>query len=717
MRKSLLFTLAALLFGLVACSEKDEPVVIPSIVLEKVSSDVNSLNFNVTLKDAQQAAYVVLEENLPLPSLAEILSDGVLLDTRKAEATIVVNDLTPETSYQVIAAASNGKQQVASNTLYMATTALPELTLDVTLGKVTHEEMTFQVQAQNAEKVAYLVVYASNEVPEANYVLVNGNEVALNNGKAEVRVKGLECAKEYMLRVVAQGHTQVVAADPVYFETEDDPSNVIRHDYTVAHGFSWGSNYFIQLSYGEYDDDMLCLDFYAQEQNYLPAGVYEVRESTEAPVLSTYYSTLGYEDGVKFRSGQVEVIIDQEAKTYTFDVDIILIDGRHLVASYAGEVDGMPIEEEIPTEYVTFTAAAAEKVNDDGSRWMLSLSDANGNEATFDLNTASLNYIQGTSYTIGTTELGEFNAANSSFTLAANPGEDCAFATGTLHVSLDWMTQEYSMSLYATLENGTPVEATFQGVVEGSELNKSEDVITVDLYHASASSYSSGSNWYINLSDEKENYRLTLDVYCKAAKFLPEGEYTLGSTVSGQLNQEISQINIVGEGSYIFEAATLLVEIDYEAKTYRMDLIAEIEDGRTFECIYEGEVAGMTVEEVDNGEVLEVVWTSASIRHWYSNNFQLVLQDENSEYTADLDMYSSSTDYLAGGTYVLDGSSDEFTIRDTYSYFRIKAEGNEDLKYSAAEAVVALDAENNIVQVDFTATLTDGRQFKGTYTK
>jgi hypothetical protein len=145
-----------------------------------------------------------------------------------------------------------------------------------------------------------------------------------------------------------------------------------------------------------------------------------------------------------------------------------LIDGRHLVASYAGEVDGMPIEEEIPTEYVTFTAAAAEKVNDDGSRWMLSLSDADGNEATFDLNTASLNYIQGTSYTIGTTELGEFNAANSSFTLAANPGEDCAFATGTLHVSLDWMAQEYSMSLYATLENGTPVEATFQGVVEGS---------------------------------------------------------------------------------------------------------------------------------------------------------------------------------------------------------------------------------------------------------
>ena len=120
MRKSLLFTLAALLFGLVACSEKDEPVVVPSIVLEKVSSDVNSLNFNVTLKDAQQAAYVVLEENLPLPSLAEILSDGVLLDTRKAEATIVVNDLTPETSYQVIAAASNGTQQVASNTLYMA---------------------------------------------------------------------------------------------------------------------------------------------------------------------------------------------------------------------------------------------------------------------------------------------------------------------------------------------------------------------------------------------------------------------------------------------------------------------------------------------------------------------------------------------------------------------------------------------------------------------
>ena len=55
------------------------------------------------------------------------------------------------------------------------------------------------------------------------------------------------------------------------------------------------------------------------------------------------YSTYGYDNGVQLKSGQVVVAIDPETKAYSFDIDLFLKDGRHLKATYNGDVDNMPV--------------------------------------------------------------------------------------------------------------------------------------------------------------------------------------------------------------------------------------------------------------------------------------------------------------------------------------------------------------------------------------
>ena len=738
MKKFALLCLAALGMGLMGCNPEPTPTPAdekqPTVALEKGTENVDYVTFSLTTTDATEARYMVLEDGTDAPSLDDIMSEGVVVELVDGKANVKADGLEAETEYIVVAAAKNVTKVAGSNTLYVKTTAQAETTLDVEIVQVAHTSINFRYTAENAERVTYLVQNASKEIPEVSEVLRKGDDLDPNSKEA-VEVTDLDPVKDYVLLVAAEGANNTVLCE-LPFTTKDDPSNVIEHNYTRVKGSKYSSNYYLMFSYEDaneadnfaYNEKTLCLDFYGDpDKDYLPAGTYEVKESTEWPcVNSMRYSTYGYDNGVLLKSGAVEVSIDPDTKAYTFVINLQLKDGRSLAANYTGDVDGMPVIDKV---FVTtdYTSAKA-TTTDNGLNWALTLADDAGNTAYLNLaNAFQAPYIVNNTYTISTSaeefrvkalaaEPGQFDNTTSTFVVAGENGGEFKFATGTLTVDIDWETKMYLMSFYGTLENGYIIESEYEGVVEGCSLEQSEEVIDVTMNRAYASSYDSGANWYITLSQvdgELTNYMLKLDVYCTPSQFLAPGVYELGvGTGEGYLGVDATTLTVSGQSQYNFTEARLTVETNLADKTYTMVVSGKVQDGRTFLMSYVGAVDGMEIVDVEDTPN-DLTWSTFSARKWYSDNWELTIKDSTEQYTIVFDMRTgdSSADHISSGVYTLGESYvDTAYIDNNYSTFNGSKKA-----FSEVNLNLQYDESAKTYNISFSVVLTDGREFNGTY--
>ena len=732
MKRFAFFALAALSFGLFSCDK--EPVnnptneAQPTIALEKVGETANTVTFTLKTTDAQEARYMILEDDADMPTLDTILSDGteVVLD-ENGSSSVTAEGLEAETEYMVVAAARNITKTAGSNTLYVTTTSEAALALSVEIVQVTHESMNFRFNHSNATKISYLVLYADKNTPDVQYVLLNGEEVDVNN-KESVEVADLENSKAYKLVVAAEGAGQTTLVEEA-FQTEDDPNQVITHNYTRARGTKYGSSYFMMFSYEDaneadnfaYNEKTLSLDFYGDpDKDYLPAGTYEVKESTEPNCVSSYrYSTYGYDNGIQLKSGAVVVAIDPDTKAYSFDIDLFLKDGRHLKATYSGDVDNMPVID-ITTVTTNFTKATATNSNN-GSNWVLNLEDEAGNKAKFDVcNAFAAPYLAENTYVISTStetlstraaEAGQFDAATSFFTVAGEG--DFKFLTGSLHVSIDWDAQKYMLTFYGTLEDNYVIEAEYEGAIYGISLAQSEEIIDVMLTGASASAYDNNTNWYVTFVqsvDDAEAYRVVLDFYCPSSEYLLAGYYRLGNSVDGRyLGVDATSIRIAGEGQYSAVDANASVSIDMASKSYTFDISFKIQDGRTFKLAYVGEVSGMTI--TDTEEVPDTIeWTTFVAKKWYSDNWNLNVADADGKYVFDFDLRTgdSSANYISSGTYTIG----EQGQRIDYNYSKFNGNSK---AFKEATLVLVYHEDTMTYDVEFDITLSDDTNFKCSY--
>lgn len=739
MKKLALLCLSALGLSLMGCENTpvetptEEPQ--PTVTLEKVTENVNSVTFTLTTTNATEARYMVLGDEETAPALETIMTEGVAVELVEGQAEVKAEGLDAETSYKVVAAAKNVTKVAGSNTLYVKTTAQAEVTLDVELVQVAHTSINFRFTAENAERVAYLVQNATKEVPEASEVLRKGDEVDPASKEA-VEVTDLDPVKDYVLLVAAEGAGKTTMVE-LAFTTKDDPSNVIEHNYTRVKGSKYSSNYYLMFSYEDaneadnfaYNEKTLCLDFYGDpDKDYLPAGTYEVKESTEWPCVNGMrYSTYGYDNGVLLKSGAVEVSIDPDTKAYTFVINLQLKDGRSLSANYTGDVDGMPVIDKV---FVTtdYTSAKA-TTTDNGLNWALTLADDAGNTAYLNLaNAFQAPYIVNNTYTISTSaeefsvkalaaEPGQFDNTTSKFVVAGENGGEFKFATGTLTVDIDWNTKKYLISFYGTLENGYIIESQYKGAIEGCSLEQSEEVIDVTMNRAYASSYESGANWYITLSQvdgELTNYMLKLDVYCTPSQFLAPGVYELGvGTGKGYLGVDATTLTVSGQSQYNFTEARLTVETNLADKTYTMVVSGRVQDGRTFLMSYVGKVDGMEIVDQEDTPT-DLVWNSFTAKKWYSDNWQLTVTDSTGAYKMEFDMRvgNDSVNYIPSNTYTLGESYvDTIYIDKNYSKFNDNARAFESVTLN----IEYLEASKTY-NISFDVKLVDGREFSSTYT-
>ena len=732
MKKFALLLLAALCF--VGCENlfQSEEGAQPTIALEKGSVTATSVTFKVTTTNATEACYMILGDEEVAPSLDTILEGGTAVALKGGAAEVTVTGLTAETDYKVVAAAKNGANKAGSNTLYVTTAEAGALYVAVELVNVAHDSINFRYTVTGAERAAYLVMYASKDTPEASYVFLNGEELNLDSKEA-VEVTNLENVKEYRLVVAAADAENNTIVRDLTFTTKDDPANVVEHNYTRVRGSKYGSNYYLMFSYEDaneadnfaYNDKTLCLDFYGDpDKDYLPAGTYEVKESTEWPCLNSMrYSTYGYDNGVQLKSGAAVVTIDPETKAYTFEIDIYLKDGRHMVAHYTGDVDNMPVVDKV-TIATTCNAANATTA-DGGKNWTLTLADAEGNTAVFNVaNAFDAKYLAKNTYTINTSdeelsasslaaEAGQFDSATSYFVVAGDATQ-YKFTKGTLNVDIDWANQKYMITFYGKLENGYEIELQFNDAVDGISLKQSSEIVSVMLDVATARSFEDNTNWYMTFTQSVEGvekYRLILDAFCPAMPYLPAGSYsTAGANEGRRLNADGTSLYVTGEGQYSPVEASANVTIDMSAKTYTFNISFKIEDGRTFAFAYVGKVDGMEIVEAE--DVPDTInWTTLTAKHWYSDNWQLVIADESGDYNLELDLRcgDSSVNYLPTGVYGLNASTPTY-IDGNYSKFN----GNSKAFKAATLNVTYLEATQTY-EISFDITLTDDRNLTGSY--
>ena len=187
------------------CDREHLPEVAPKLTLTAGAVTVESVSFVLAPTDAAAVRYSVVEAGTSLPTAEDLFNKesefyGVPADAT-IEAEYLVSSLRLGTEYTVVAAARNNIGYSEVVTLAM-TTAIPEMSLGLSVVKINSSSVVFSISPVNASKVAYKVLAAGEEVPEATVVLESGVE-ADATAAGEYVVKGLEPESSYVIVAAA----------------------------------------------------------------------------------------------------------------------------------------------------------------------------------------------------------------------------------------------------------------------------------------------------------------------------------------------------------------------------------------------------------------------------------------------------------------------------------------------------------------------------------
>lgn len=96
-----------------------------------------------------------------------------------------------------------------------------DLIVSVVIEQIEQYVMYFRVDSTNAERISYVVIPASEEVPSASFVLLNGESVPIDS-KEPVMVTELWSSTDYKLLIAAEGAGKTTMINPITFRTKAD---------------------------------------------------------------------------------------------------------------------------------------------------------------------------------------------------------------------------------------------------------------------------------------------------------------------------------------------------------------------------------------------------------------------------------------------------------------------------------------------------------------
>lgn len=214
---AMLVAMTGMVFSSVSC-KKDEPVKNPKVELAEGSASATELSFTVIPSEADECWYLCVEKDGDnVPSVETVMSEGKALE--KMETTkVTVSDLTSETEYVVVAAASaKGGKPVVSEPLYMKTAKADsnECSVILTPGEVTETSVSFTVVPMNADKCSYMCMKAEGaSVPTAAEIFEKGTALEKME-QYTATVSDLDTETEYLIYTAAsvEGGEAVVSEE------------------------------------------------------------------------------------------------------------------------------------------------------------------------------------------------------------------------------------------------------------------------------------------------------------------------------------------------------------------------------------------------------------------------------------------------------------------------------------------------------------------------
>lgn len=191
--------------GLLTSCNNDEgggELPVPSVTIAAGNASSTTLQFTLTLRDADKCTYLCTPKADPAPTADQILSGGT---TITASGTVTIDQLTPNTTYILSAVAAKGKAYSKLETL-QNTTSAPDVhpAVVLTAGTVTPTTLTFSAALSNSETAAYVCLEktATLNIPKAEAIIADGRPIAESG--------------EFKVEQLTEGTTYIIAAAVVH---------------------------------------------------------------------------------------------------------------------------------------------------------------------------------------------------------------------------------------------------------------------------------------------------------------------------------------------------------------------------------------------------------------------------------------------------------------------------------------------------------------------
>lgn len=187
------------------CDKEHLPETVPSVTLTAGTVTTESVSFVITPSLAASVRYSVVAADAVLPDVESLFNKDSESFGLPADAVIsdeyTVSGLTLGTDYVVVAAASNNVGYSELTTVEM-TTAIPEMSLELSVVRENANSVVFSISPVNASKVAYQVLAQGESLPDAKSVLESGVEVDAASA-GQYTVKGLDPETSYTVVAAA----------------------------------------------------------------------------------------------------------------------------------------------------------------------------------------------------------------------------------------------------------------------------------------------------------------------------------------------------------------------------------------------------------------------------------------------------------------------------------------------------------------------------------
>ncbi len=329
----------------------------------------NTISFTIESADATAVAYVVSESAIEL-SAEEVLEEGIAVEVGAVEVTI--DELTAETEYYIVAAATNGEEAVLSEVVTIETlagqTPPPPPTNDAVILGRSYGDTNYGIYVfENGEQVMYIDAFCPTStfsiLPEATYE-VNGegdyyigqwsegkNWAKLSSGS--MVVKHLDSGYEIVIDIVDENGEQYSYSYSGYVQPYDEyasfnnppiPWNDETVNFTVEGGVT-GDHYApgkeFSVRFATVEGYEFYISLYSDEVVYdgiLPEGTYTYysEDAQGKSIASWSYVNDGTRD-IDFVDGST-VTVSHLAEGFSLEFNIENFLKTKFVGSWSGVI-------------------------------------------------------------------------------------------------------------------------------------------------------------------------------------------------------------------------------------------------------------------------------------------------------------------------------------------------------------------------------------------